>query len=110
MPLRKEADVVIVGYGGAGAVAAITAHDLGAEVVVLEKSAQGGGNTRLATSSFTGVIPGELAKEHLKRLCAGTLEEDTIEAYIDGRRGMSTFFAAWVGIPFRIFLAPPSPK
>jgi len=26
-----EADVVVVGYGGAGAVAAITAHDAGAK-------------------------------------------------------------------------------
>lgn len=32
-----EADVVVVGYGGAGAVAAITAHDVGARVVILEK-------------------------------------------------------------------------
>jgi 3-oxosteroid 1-dehydrogenase len=32
-----EADVVIVGYGGAGAVTAITAHDLGAKVLILEK-------------------------------------------------------------------------
>jgi choline dehydrogenase-like flavoprotein len=43
---RDEADVVIVGYGGAGAVAAITAQDSGADVLVLEKSSQGGGNTR----------------------------------------------------------------
>lgn len=34
------ADVVVVGYGGAGAVAAITAHDLGAEVLILEKQAE----------------------------------------------------------------------
>ncbi len=33
----KEADVVMVGYGGAGAVAAITAHDAGAKVLLLEK-------------------------------------------------------------------------
>ncbi|MBU1206700.1 MAG: FAD-binding protein [Proteobacteria bacterium] len=33
----KEADVVIVGYGGAGAVSAITAHDDGAKVLILEK-------------------------------------------------------------------------
>lgn len=33
----KEADVVVVGYGGAGAVAAITAHDAGAKVLILEK-------------------------------------------------------------------------
>jgi succinate dehydrogenase/fumarate reductase flavoprotein subunit len=32
-----EADLVVVGYGGAGAAAAITAADLGADVVVLEK-------------------------------------------------------------------------
>lgn len=32
-----EADLVVVGYGGAGAAAAITAADLGAEVIVLEK-------------------------------------------------------------------------
>jgi 3-oxosteroid 1-dehydrogenase len=33
----EEAEVVIVGYGGAGAVAAITAHDAGAKVLILEK-------------------------------------------------------------------------
>jgi len=33
----EEADVVVVGYGGAGAIAAITAHDAGAKVLVLEK-------------------------------------------------------------------------
>ncbi|MFC1988341.1 FAD-binding protein [Chloroflexota bacterium] len=32
-----ETDVVVVGHGGAGAVTAITAHDAGAEVMVLEK-------------------------------------------------------------------------
>ncbi len=33
----EEADVVVVGYGGAGAVTAITAHDAGARVLILEK-------------------------------------------------------------------------
>ncbi len=33
----EEAEVVVVGYGGAGAVAAITAHDAGAKVLILEK-------------------------------------------------------------------------
>jgi len=33
---EDEAEVVVVGFGGSGAAAAITAHDLGGEVVVLE--------------------------------------------------------------------------
>ncbi len=34
---KEETDVVVVGYGGAGAVTAITAHDAGARVLILEK-------------------------------------------------------------------------
>ena len=30
-----EADVVVVGFGAAGAATAVTAHELGAEVVIL---------------------------------------------------------------------------
>jgi 3-oxosteroid 1-dehydrogenase len=36
----READVVILGYGGAGACAAIAAHDAGAKVLVIEKQAE----------------------------------------------------------------------
>jgi succinate dehydrogenase/fumarate reductase flavoprotein subunit len=45
-----EADVVVVGYGGAGAATAITAHDAGAKVLLLEKAPLGheGGNTRVS--------------------------------------------------------------
>lgn len=32
-----ESDVVVVGYGGAGAITAITAHDLGEKVIILER-------------------------------------------------------------------------
>jgi 3-oxosteroid 1-dehydrogenase len=35
----NETEVVVVGYGGAGAVTAIAAHDAGAEVLILEKQA-----------------------------------------------------------------------
>lgn len=33
----EQADVIVLGFGGAGAVAAITAHDAGAKVIILEK-------------------------------------------------------------------------
>lgn len=46
------ADVVVAGYGGAGAAAAITAHDRGAEVLVLESMPRGGGNTAVSMGGF----------------------------------------------------------
>lgn len=44
----KECDVLVIGYGGAGAVSAIAAHDAGADVLVLEKQGIGGGNTMMS--------------------------------------------------------------
>ena len=43
-----EYDVVVVGFGGAGSVASITAADVGASVLLTEKAPEGheGGNTR----------------------------------------------------------------
>ncbi len=50
----RHADVVILGFGGSGLVAAITAHDAGAKVLVLEKAPQGGGFTR-ASGCFIAI-------------------------------------------------------
>jgi len=50
----KEADVVVVGYGGAGVAAALTAHDGGAKVILLEKMPEGkeGGNTKVSSNNI----------------------------------------------------------
>jgi len=50
----KTADVVVVGYGGAGAVTAITAHDRGSKVLILEKQAEGAhtSNTQMCLGVF----------------------------------------------------------
>lgn len=48
----QEADVVVVGFGGAGACAAIEAHDAGAKVLMLEKTAEGGGNTSVSAGGI----------------------------------------------------------
>jgi fumarate reductase flavoprotein subunit len=45
---KEKADIVIIGTGAAGFTAAITAHDLGAKVVLLEKQPLTGGNSMLA--------------------------------------------------------------
>ncbi len=62
-----SADVVVIGYGGAGAAAAITAHDTGAEVLVLESTAHGGGNTLV---SFGGFMHPEDSVQALRYLTA----------------------------------------
>ena len=47
-----EADIVIVGAGGAGLMAALTAADDGASVILLEKSGHIGGNTLCAANGI----------------------------------------------------------
>ncbi|MDR3440612.1 FAD-binding protein [Telmatospirillum sp.] len=47
-----ETDVVCVGYGGAGASSAISAHDNKADVLIIEKMAEGGGNTAVSGGGF----------------------------------------------------------
>jgi len=47
-----EKDVVIAGYGCAGAAAAITAHDAGADVTIVERMSHGGGNTLVSMGGF----------------------------------------------------------
>ncbi len=50
--LKPEYDAVIVGSGGTGMSAAIQAHELGLNVVVLEKNEKLGGNTNKASSGM----------------------------------------------------------
>jgi fumarate reductase flavoprotein subunit len=52
-PWDDGADVVIAGAGGAGLMAALTASERGASVLVLEKAANIGGKTAMAIGSFT---------------------------------------------------------
>jgi len=53
------ADVIVVGFGGAGAATAITAHDAGAKVLLLEKAPLGheGGNTRVSGNMWFSPSP-----------------------------------------------------
>lgn len=77
-----EADVVIVGYGGAGASAAIAAHDAGAKVLIVEKN-DGGGNTKLATRTFISPENSRAAKEHILALSGGMLDEKIVDSSLE---------------------------
>ena len=73
-----EADVVILGSGGAAMTAAIAAHDFGAEdVVILEKSGMVGGTTAMSGGMLW--IP----NNHHQREAGIEESEDDIVAYLD---------------------------
>ena len=66
----SEADVVVVGFGAAGMAAAVTAHELGASVLILEKAPEGqeGGNTRVAGQGYLNTSSVESAIAYLTAL------------------------------------------
>jgi succinate dehydrogenase/fumarate reductase flavoprotein subunit len=77
-----EFDVVVVGWGAAGTTVAVTAHDDGAEVVILEKMPGGGGNTRVCGGNI--IIPkGKEFAEYLDTLSFKTTEREIIDLFVD---------------------------
>ncbi len=74
----REVDVVIVGYGFAGAVSAITAHDAGARVLLLEKMPHPGGISILSGGGVAFARNAESALQYLKRTCNGTTHDEVL--------------------------------
>jgi succinate dehydrogenase/fumarate reductase flavoprotein subunit len=90
---REEFDVVVAGYGGAGASAAIAAHDAGARVLVLEKSEVGGGSTAESGGSFAAILDRAGAVEHYLSITEGRTPREVISAYVDGVRALPKWLA-----------------
>lgn len=104
-PTRSAAvaDVVVIGYGPAGAAAAIAAHDAGAEVLVLEKTGAGGGNC-LYAGGFLFDAP--QAADHIDALSFGRTPRDVVDAYADGLRELSGWLES-LGATIEPFAPPP---
>src|SRR4030042_476383 len=79
--MRKvKTDVLIVGYGFAGAIAAIVAHDAGATVLLSEKMAQFGWCSMLSGGGVTYVQDPEGGFEYFKEMCGGRTPDSVIRA------------------------------
>ncbi|HKM71390.1 MAG TPA: FAD-binding protein, partial [Stellaceae bacterium] len=81
-----EADVIVVGFGAAGVAASVTAHDLGAEVVILEKAPEGqeGGNTRVAGQGYLNTSSAEDGAAYLTALCGPyTVPEAMVQVWAE---------------------------
>ena len=85
---NEQADVVVVGCGYAGAVAAISAHDAGAKVLLLEKMSDPGG---ISVCSFGGVRTAHDASQafaYLRRTNQGTAPDPVLKALARGMVGL----------------------
>ncbi len=75
--IEKTADVVVIGGGGAGLAAAVSAHQNGASVILVEKMPQLGGNTIISGSAYNAADP-----DRQDELVMTDLEKQTIEGLI----------------------------
>ncbi|MEM2614002.1 MAG: FAD-dependent oxidoreductase [Nitrososphaerota archaeon] len=78
-----EVDVVVVGYGGSGAAAALTAQEFGAEVLILEKSPVGGGNAAISMGQCSSPDNVEGAVRYLHAACGDTTPIEVIRAWAE---------------------------
>lgn len=110
------AEVVVVGFGGAGACAALEAHDAGADVLVLDRF-HGGGATAISGGVVYagGGTPEQRAAgvhdtptamlDYLRLETDGAVSEDTLRRFCDG----SVAMLGWLkghGVPFEGSAAP----
>ncbi len=110
------ADVVVVGFGGAGACAAIEAADAGAEVLVLDRFSGGGataisggvvyagGGTRHQVTAGVVDTP-EAMFDYLRLETAGAVSDETLRRFCDESVSMLSWLEEH-GVPFEGSLAP----
>jgi succinate dehydrogenase/fumarate reductase flavoprotein subunit len=101
-------DVLVLGFGAAGCAAAITAHDAGAEVLILEKTpeAQQGGNLRVSGGVWfeTKDVKGSAA--YLRALCGGfPVDEEIVEVWAE-ETSRNTEWIQSLGVPTALVSEP----
>lgn len=104
--MNESYDVVVVGSGAAGAVAALRAADLDLSVLIVEKAAKYGGTS--ATSGGVMWIPNnqltpnddsrEKALTYIDSLLRGPVQRDRLEAFIDQGPEMTRYLQK-AGVP-----------
>ncbi len=89
----EVADVVVVGYGYAGAVAAIEAHDAGADVLLIEKMPDPGGISITSGGNVRIVEDAEEGLRHLQATSAGTTPDPVLQALAAGMGEIPAYFS-----------------
>lgn len=103
----READVVVVGYGAAGAATAITAHDAGARVLILEKAPEGeeGGNSRVAGQGWFNPTPVDRAITYFNALCgAYTVPGEMVRVWAEEMGKNTDWVRSLGGSPMEFYM------
>jgi succinate dehydrogenase/fumarate reductase flavoprotein subunit len=77
-------DVIVVGFGLAGAIAALNAHQAGARTLLIEKSAVPGGLSICSYGAVRSAHDPELAFQYLKATNDGRTPDDVLRALATG--------------------------
>ena len=96
-----ETDVLIVGYGAAGANAALAALEAGAEVLIIEKLGYPGGNSAVCAGAM--LIPDDIeeAVNYYRALSFGTVDEAMIRVFAEAMVGIPRLLTE-LGAEFKI--------
>jgi succinate dehydrogenase/fumarate reductase flavoprotein subunit len=88
---HETADVVVVGYGYAGAVAAIEARDAGADVLLIEKMPDPGGISITSGGNVRFVEDVEAGFDYLRATNGGTTPDTVLRALAIGMKAMPDY-------------------
>ena len=112
---NAEYDAVIVGFGGAGAIAAIELADAGLDVVVLEKAPYGheGGNTRYCSQRFLHVAEEDRDKmvTYMKNVRGlyENMDDEVIDFLVDGFTKTTAYYEKLGGVAYELKHDPEFP-
>jgi 3-oxosteroid 1-dehydrogenase len=115
--MKQEFDVVVLGTGAAGLVAALAAHDAGARVALFEKAGVVGGTTALSggvcwlpcnpVAARAGLEDSrEDALAYLDSLSHGLIARDLAEALVDGSQQVIDYLEQRTPLRFQLVPIP----
>jgi succinate dehydrogenase/fumarate reductase flavoprotein subunit len=90
----EETDVVVVGCGYAGAVAALSAHDVGARVTLIEKMRHPGGISVCSAGGVRVADDAEAAFEYLRETNGATASDAVLRTLAKGMTEVEEFVRA----------------
>lgn len=86
-------DVIVVGYGFAGSATAMSAHDHGAKVLLIEKMPQPGGISIVSGGAVRIARDREAARQYVHATNAGRTPVDLLDEFVDGMFELPAYFA-----------------